>query len=173
MTLPTKALSIRQPWAWAIIHAGKTLENRSWGGWNNHQKKFRGPFCVHASTGMTRCEYEDAAEFMAHQCKVIVPPAADLVRGAIIGTAVVTAWVNTSQNPWFMGPGALVLELPEALSDPIPCAGALGWFDWKPGSSIAPPAKWMLPKVVAAEDAGAAASPLAPRHHEPAQGELL
>lgn len=24
------ALSIRQPWAWAILHAGKDIENRDW-----------------------------------------------------------------------------------------------------------------------------------------------
>src|SRR5271166_5383927 len=29
MTEPMLALSIRQPWAWAIIHAGKDVENRS------------------------------------------------------------------------------------------------------------------------------------------------
>ena len=25
-----KALSIRQPWAWLILHAGKDIENRDW-----------------------------------------------------------------------------------------------------------------------------------------------
>lgn len=25
-----KALSVRQPWAWAIVHAGKDVENRNW-----------------------------------------------------------------------------------------------------------------------------------------------
>ena len=25
-----KALSIHQPWAWAILNAGKTVENRTW-----------------------------------------------------------------------------------------------------------------------------------------------
>ncbi len=149
MTLPKQALSIRQPWAWAVVYAGKPLENRSWGGWNAPQTKFRGPFCVHAGMGMTMAEYEEAATFMAHRCKIAVPPADELVRGAIIGTAVVTGWVRTSQNPWFMGPGALVLEMAEALAEPIPCSGALGWFDWRPsGGVVVPPAKWMLPKAV-------------------------
>ncbi len=145
MTLPTKALSIRQPWAWAIVHGGKPLENRSWGGWNNHQKKFRGEFCIHASTGMTRAEYENAKDFMAHRCNVECPPPHELVRGAIIGTAHVIGWINTSQNPWWMGPGALVLDKVKALPEPIPCVGALGWFDWKPSNRpIEHPAKWML-----------------------------
>ena len=25
-----KALSLRQPWAWAVVHAGKSIENRRW-----------------------------------------------------------------------------------------------------------------------------------------------
>ena len=25
-----KALTVKQPWAWAIIHGGKDVENRSW-----------------------------------------------------------------------------------------------------------------------------------------------
>ena len=28
MSPPNKALSVRQPWAWAIIHGGKDIENR-------------------------------------------------------------------------------------------------------------------------------------------------
>lgn len=31
MILPRKALSVRQPWAWAIIFGGKPIENRSAG----------------------------------------------------------------------------------------------------------------------------------------------
>src|SRR3990167_9411398 len=49
---PMKALSIRQPWAWLILHAGKDIENRGW------PTSFRGRFLIHASKGMTRAEYE-------------------------------------------------------------------------------------------------------------------
>ncbi|WP_128146999.1 ASCH domain-containing protein [Paenirhodobacter ferrireducens] len=35
--------SIRQPWAWAVFHAGKGEENR------NRSASFRGPVCVHAA----------------------------------------------------------------------------------------------------------------------------
>lgn len=45
------ALSIRQPWAWLILHAGKDIENRTW------QTYQRGWFAIHASKGMTRREY--------------------------------------------------------------------------------------------------------------------
>lgn len=40
----TPALSIRQPWAWAICNAGKTIENRAW-----RSCKYRGPVWIHAS----------------------------------------------------------------------------------------------------------------------------
>ena len=49
--LPALALSVRQPWAWAIIHAGKDIENRSWA------TKFRGRVLIHASKGMTQEEF--------------------------------------------------------------------------------------------------------------------
>jgi hypothetical protein len=47
-----KALSIRQPWAWLILNAGKDIENRDW------PTHFRGRFLIHASKGMTHDEYE-------------------------------------------------------------------------------------------------------------------
>ena len=37
-------LSIRQPWAWCIIHADKDIENRSW----RYPPKYRGPLLIHA-----------------------------------------------------------------------------------------------------------------------------
>ena len=40
-----RAITIRQPWAWAVIHAGKTVENRS----RNIAGDYRGPVAIHAS----------------------------------------------------------------------------------------------------------------------------
>lgn len=56
---PAVALSIRQPWAWLIIHGGKDIENRTW------PTRFRGRVAVHAGKGMTRDEYEAAMLFIA------------------------------------------------------------------------------------------------------------
>lgn len=141
--LPPLALSVRQPWAWAICHAGKHLENRTWGGWSHDLTRFRGPVCIHASSGMTRDEYDSARDFMAAH-GVRVPPAREMIRGAIIGTAVVTGWTRNDPSFWFTGPGALVLSEMTALKNPIPCCGALGFFKWTMGGALAPPARWML-----------------------------
>ena len=37
-----KAITVRQPWAWAIVHGGKTIENRALA-WS-----YRGPLAIHA-----------------------------------------------------------------------------------------------------------------------------
>lgn len=141
--LPAKALSVRQPWAWAIVHGGKDIENRDWRH-SPDSMRFRGDFCVHASTGMTRYEYESAAEFMA-KIGVTCPPPADLKRGGIIGIARLVDIVKDSDSPWFFGRIGLVLEDARSL-DFIPAGGALGFFSWKRAEDDYPPkpAKWML-----------------------------
>jgi hypothetical protein len=45
-----RALSIRQPWAWAILHAGKDIENRDWKP-GNPARRFRGSFLIHGRDG--------------------------------------------------------------------------------------------------------------------------
>lgn len=147
--LPRLALSVRQPWAWAIVFRGKDIENRSWRH-PNPGLTFRGEFAVHAAKGMTRDEYDDAAEFMA-RIGVVCPPAGDLLRAGIIGTAVVRDIVRESTSQWFMGPRGLVLA--EARSvELIPSVGQLGFFEWSQAdASILPtPARWMLPLARAA-----------------------
>lgn len=52
MEVPAVALSIRQPWAWLIVHRYKGVENRSW------PTRFRGPFLVHASQTFDLAGYE-------------------------------------------------------------------------------------------------------------------
>lgn len=153
MNLPELALSVRQPWAWSIIHAGKDIENRSWHAVNRGLAR-RGRVCVHAAKGMTRSEYEDAADFMA-SIGVECPPPAELLRGGIIGVVDVVDVVKQHESPWFFGPRGLVLSGAEAVPF-IPAVGALGYFRWSPGdASIVPaPARWMRPVPHSQEQGG-------------------
>lgn len=142
MDLPRLALSVRQPWAWAIIHAGKDIENRSWQA-VNHGLRQRGRIAIHAAKGMTRDEYEDAKETIednGHIC----PAAHKLERGGIIGSVEVVDVVSESDSPWFFGPRGLVLRDPVACSF-VPAVGQLGYFQWTQAdaSIIPPPAPWM------------------------------
>ncbi len=41
--LKLPVLSIRQPYAWAVVHGIKDIENRSW------RTHYRGPLLIHAS----------------------------------------------------------------------------------------------------------------------------
>ncbi len=122
--LPQMALSIRQPWAWAIIHAGKDIENRNW------STRFRGPVCIHAAKGMTRSEWDDAAYWMLVSFAVVVPRVPDLARGGIVGVAEITDCIEGSDRPWFFGLYGFVLRNPRPI-DFLPVNGALGFFDWR------------------------------------------
>lgn len=147
--LPRLALSVRQPWTYAIIHLGKPIENRSWDrrlALLRTALDFRGPVCIHAGKGMTQDEYSDAADFIERITGFAPPPPHQLLRGGIIGTVEIVDVVRKSQSPWFFGPVGLVLANPRPV-DFIPCPGALGFFKWirDPEASAEPPKRWMLP----------------------------
>lgn len=83
-----RALSIRQPWAWAILHAGKGIENRDWTGCS-----YRGPLLLHAGKSCTRAEYASACaaiQLMRADMglgAIDVPPLDELARGCFVGIA--------------------------------------------------------------------------------------
>lgn len=123
------ALSIRQPWAWLILHRGKDIENRNW------HSSHRGYILVHAAKGMTMQEYEDAQEFaylvadaqQKPRSDLQLPPFADLERGGIVGRINLIGCVDSDDSPWFVGRYGFVLRNPE----PLPfraCRGQLGFF---------------------------------------------
>lgn len=141
MTLPLIALSIRQPWAWAIVTGHKDVENRSTFAVTKAGFDAR-PVAIHAAKGMTMDEYEDAAFFMA-RLGVQCPRPDALVRGAIIGAATVTAVVAQHDSPWFFGPRGLLLA-DQRQVEPIPAQGALGYFEWRQGGQVAEPLPWMV-----------------------------
>lgn len=116
-----KAISIRQPWAWLIMHGGKDIENRTW------STNVRGRVLVHAAKGMSNSEWVDAANHAGH-LGIMIPQKEELQRGGIIGSVDIVDCVTESDSPWFFGPRGFVLR------DPRPCdfrslAGALGFFN--------------------------------------------
>lgn len=116
------ALSVRQPWAWAILCAGKDIENRSW------STRQRGRVFIHAAKSALRDEYEEAAAFIAERSAIAVPRRAAIPRGMLIGSVEIVDCVSASDSPWFVGPFGFVLRNPE-LIEPVPCVGRLGFFE--------------------------------------------
>lgn len=126
-TLPDRALSIRQPWAWAILNAGKDIENRP------RRFHYRGPICIHASKASGAIEFMQACQdIVAITASKHEPPklAQPIDRGGIIGTAEIVDCIEASDSPWWIGPFGLVLRNVQ----PVPfisVKGALGLFKWK------------------------------------------
>lgn len=118
---PMKALSIRQPWAWLIIHSGKDIENRSW------HTKFRGRFLVHASQGMTSDEFTQALLFCSDR-RLPMPDRDELQRGGIIGSVELVDSISSSNSPWYMGDVGFVLRDPKPLPF-LPLKGRLNFFE--------------------------------------------
>jgi hypothetical protein len=112
------ALSIRQPWAWAICAGHKDVENRSW------RTTYRGWFAVHAG-GRAPTAVDIA--WIRDTIGIVVP--ADLARGALIGVAHLVDVVENSDSPWAQPDHLHWLVTDGRLwSDPIPCRGRLGFF---------------------------------------------
>ncbi|TLF33253.1 ASCH domain-containing protein [Microbacterium sp. 5K110] len=122
-----RILTVRQPWAWAIIHGGKTVENRV----RNIAGDYRGPIAIHAGLAYdmdaTICPPPLYAPIAVDEDGSHMRPL-----GAIIG---VVDLVNVHDprkrlcecTPWSeMGQWHMFLANPRALAEPIPYRGALG-----------------------------------------------
>ena len=134
-----RILTVRQPWAWAIIHGGKDVENRV----RNIAGSYRGPVAIHAALA-----YDDEASWnptwpalsdALDEASADVWDAPEGRRGVIIGVVDLTD-VHDPTEPLFGLTGCqgqctawaeeglwhLVLANPRPLSEPIPFKGALG-----------------------------------------------
>ena len=132
-----KAITVKQPWVYAILCEGKDIENRSW------QRSFRGWLAIHASAQPRR-----SAEFPRG---IRVPDLDTLDYSAICGVARVVAIVPKSRSKWFWHPDdgstnyGWVLAGVRALNRPIPCKGSLGL--WEVSPRVLRELKRQLPKL--------------------------
>lgn len=125
-----KAITIRQPWAHAIIQGWKNVENRSW------PTKVRGTVAIHAAQKAEDKEFFDFVhkKGLSRQVALDIASARNLSRSAVIGLVDIVDCISSSPSPWFEGPFGFVLANPRPLH-PIPCRGALQIFDLDPAIS--------------------------------------
>jgi hypothetical protein len=132
-----RALSVRQPWAWAIVHGLKP--------WGNRPRRFnyRGPVLIHASKTV-ETDYEAACLLIERLSSHRPPPLPEL--GGIVGAAALTGCFEplTRERGWRCAgqfglrfecaialpfravPGALGLFKIELMQDELECVNAVG-----------------------------------------------
>lgn len=109
------ALSIRQPWAWAVASGIKDVENRVW------TTRYRGVVLIHAGLRVDPAGLE-----IMRRRRVKMPPT--LTVGAIIGRATLIDIVSDSRSRWAVeGQFHFVFEKAR-LTRPVLCKGQLGLF---------------------------------------------
>jgi hypothetical protein len=109
------ALTVCQPWGWAIIHGPKRWENRVW------QTAYRGPLVIHA--GISLAWMDQGAAFLAGQ-NLALPDR--LTFGAALGLVDLVDCVpvaETAGDPFASGPWCWRLENPRPLRRPLPMSG--------------------------------------------------
>lgn len=128
-----RALTVRQPWAAAIIYSGKDVENRAqtWG--------YRGPLAIHAGAERS---IEGENDPRVRKAWAGAEPYQGNVRGAIIGVVDLTdvhhAAEGCCDSQWadaaYKGSRAihLVLASPVPLAEPVPAKGVLGLWQVSP-----------------------------------------
>jgi len=109
------ALTIQQPYAWAIMEGIKTVENRTWRPW------YEGPLLIHAGKGKEwMCDVLEDGTAVSRE---------ELVFGAILGVVdlvmpVPAYYTAVEDNPFAQGPYCWILEHPRKFETPIPWRGA-------------------------------------------------
>jgi hypothetical protein len=122
-----RAITVRQPWANAIINDGKMVENRSW------PTKYRGPVAIHAGRALEDAAFFEFARSRGLDKAISIDQKTihALPRGAVVGVVDIVDCVTSDPSPWFEGPFGFILKNPRALR-PIPCRGAMQIFDLPP-----------------------------------------
>lgn len=163
----TRALTLTQPWATAVVLGSKRIETRSW------RTNFRGPVAIHAAKGFRVGEliYQGAcwnwtgALWATGYRMGDRPWLRDVLPfGAIVGVVdivdcrptdaftvgeldslrrpdgergVLYDWTERQLGDFTPGRFGFVLENPVVLAEPIPCKGALGVWSLPPDVATA------------------------------------
>jgi hypothetical protein len=111
------ALSLKQPWAYAVLFLAKDVENRRW------RSRYRGRVILHASK-----TFDPAGERYLRERGFVVPEA--LPQGAYLGEVTITGCLPLVEcaSPWAFGPWCYLLAEPLAYERPIPGRGQLGFY---------------------------------------------
>lgn len=114
------AMTIKQPYAWAIFNAGMNIINLPF------QQNYQGLLAIHAAKTLYTDETTIRKIVFEFSSKGISLPK-EITLGAIIGIVDVVGCVRESSSKWFeQGKWGFVITNPRQLIKPIVCRGNLG-----------------------------------------------
>jgi hypothetical protein len=119
-----KALSVCQPWAWAIVAGIKKVENRTW------RTKHRGPLVIHASRSQ-RYRGGDYTGLLPG-----LPAWEELDFGALVGIVELMDCVPVAEvrdDPFAVGPWCWLVRGARRVR-PLPLKGQVSFFQVDDGS---------------------------------------
>jgi len=137
----TKALSLKQPFAWLIANGYLLVDDRTWG------TQYRGPVLIHASKGL----YKEYYDYLKSNTNIPLPAKDKLEYGGVVGIANLVLCCRPSELPEGLSQeqrahyggvhqnsfGFLFEQaMPLALR---PCRGKLGMFDIDVDALLAAP----------------------------------
>lgn len=121
------ALSVQQPWAWAILHAGKDVENRTW---KPPDDLVGRRLWLHAyAPQLQQCiEPEDIVPVGS---RIELPRFDELPTGVILGSFLLLGTASSSLSHWY-APGAIAWRIAEPLPlrKPVRASGMQGMPIW-------------------------------------------
>jgi hypothetical protein len=114
-----KVITVKQPWAHAIMYLGKDIENRT------RHTKIRGTIAIHAGKSIDMDAYFDLKS-QGYD----LPPFDQLLLGQIIGTVDIVDSVEDHPSKWKQEYTiGYVLKNPIPLKEGIECRGQLGFWN--------------------------------------------
>ncbi len=120
-----RALTVKQPWAWAIAMGWKDIENRNW----PVPKYLLGEWvAIHAGLSWDADGFDGFAEIMTRTGRADDVYRCEDVRGAVIAVVRLEGDVLRHSSPWFVGRHGFVMQDSIKLQEPIGCRGALNFW---------------------------------------------
>jgi hypothetical protein len=129
-----KALSVRQPWAWAIIYAGKDIENRSENMAARVRSSIGQTIYIHAGSTIDEDGMQAIIDMdLLPRLEAFLEKGNNMeeMNGGVIGTVRIADIVQRHRSKWFKGPYGIVLADPKPLKFQ-PGRGQIGLFEWRP-----------------------------------------
>jgi len=116
-----RALTVQQPWAYAISHLGKDVENRTW---KPPEHVVTTYIAIHAGKATDGSGYGAIRTILERPDLDLSPGVMSL--GKVVAVAKLAGWTRDSRSPWAFGPIVWILEDVRPLPNPTHAVGKQG-----------------------------------------------